>query len=75
MSIHIFRVAVAGIILAATTISPVFAEDAKTPLTELDAATTDLMKGLDDNQLRQLGSIQNGHGIIRAVEDVQQLFA
>ncbi len=79
MSMHIFRgvfrVAVAGVILATMTISPVFAEDAKTPLTELDAATTALMKGLDDNQLRQLGSIQNGHGIIRAVEDVQKSIA
>ena len=45
---------------------------AETPVTRLDAATDALMKDMDENQLRQFGSIQNAYGIIRAVEDVQQ---
>lgn len=54
--------------------APVQAASAKeeTPVTRLDAATDALMKNMDDNQLRQFGSIQNAYGIIRAVEDVQQ---
>lgn len=43
-----------------------------TPLDKLNAATDEMMKGLDENQLRQFASIKNAHGIIRAVEDVQQ---
>jgi hypothetical protein len=31
-----------------------------------------MMKGLDSNQLKQFAAIENSHGTIRAVEDVQQ---
>lgn len=58
--------------------SPVLADDAKvkakldTPLTRLNTATDAMMKGLDENQLRQFVSIEKAHGIIRAVDNVQQ---
>ncbi len=57
---------------------PAIAEDVKpmksevkTPVTKLDAATDAMMKGLDDNQLKQFAAIENSNGTIRAIEDVQ----
>lgn len=44
---------------------------AETPLTALDAATANMLKGLDENQAKQFSAITNSHGIIRSVEDVQ----
>lgn len=47
----------------------------ETPVTKLDAATDEMMKGLDENQLKQFSAIENSNGTIRAVEDVQQSIA
>jgi len=62
-----------GFILLMMMATPAHAEDTKavTPLTKLDAATDAMMKGLDKNQLKQFAAIENSHGTIRAVEDVQ----
>lgn len=46
-----------------------------TPQTRLDAATDAMMKGLEENHLKQFSSIEYSHGTIRAVEDVQQSIA
>jgi hypothetical protein len=43
----------------------------ETPLTVLNTATDAMMKGLDDNQLKQFAAIQNSHGTIQSVENVQ----
>ena len=43
----------------------------ETPVTILDAATDSMMKGLDENHLKQFSAIESSYGTIRAVEDVQ----
>ena len=54
------------------------AEEAKpavkptTPIEILDTATKDILKGLDENQIKQFSAINNSYGVIRSVEDVQQ---
>ena len=49
------------------------AEDAAPPeaQTKLDQETQELMKGLDENKLRQLAAIRNAHGTLKAVDNVQ----
>ena len=42
-----------------------------TPLTRLNDATKKMLTGLDKNQTLQFAAIRNNHGIIRAVEDVE----
>jgi hypothetical protein len=51
-------------------VTPALAAD-NAPQTRLDARTKALMEGLDQNQLRQLASIRESHGTIKAVENVQ----
>ncbi|MDY0029255.1 MAG: hypothetical protein RBR86_04845 [Pseudobdellovibrionaceae bacterium] len=62
----------------AVSATPSFAEDKKTeaakeknPITELEAATNNLMKDMDDNQLLQFRAIEQSYRTIKAVEDVQ----
>lgn len=43
-----------------------------TPLTNLESATNDLMKNLDENKAKQFSAINNSYGIIKTIEDVQQ---
>lgn len=74
-----------AVILFGVFVSPAMAEDTKvetkaevkakapaTPLDVLQTATTDMMKGLDENQIKQFSAISNSFTIIRTVEDVQQ---
>lgn len=42
------------------------------PLTILESATKDMLKGLDENQAKQFLAITNSFSVIRSVEDVQQ---
>ena len=41
------------------------------PLTKLDDATKKIMTGMSENHLRQLAAIRNTHGVIQAVDDVE----
>lgn len=57
--------------------TPVMANEKKseaTPLTRLDAATKNILEGLNANQTKQFASVRTVHGIIRAVEDVERNF-
>ncbi|OFW87062.1 MAG: hypothetical protein A3J37_07555 [Alphaproteobacteria bacterium RIFCSPHIGHO2_12_FULL_45_9] len=51
------------------------ATNASTPLTILDTASKDILKGLNENQVKQFSAINNSFGVIRTVEDVQQSIA
>jgi len=48
------------------------ATNASTPLTILDTASKDILKGLNENQVKQFSAINSSFSIIRTVEDVQQ---
>lgn len=65
-------------VLLSVPLSSAFAEDKveeakkdENPLAIVEAATADLMKGLDENQTKQFSAINNSYGVIRSVEDVQ----
>jgi hypothetical protein len=47
-------------------------EQKDTPLTVLEKANAEMVKGLDENQLKQFALIDNSYLIIRTIEDVQQ---
>jgi hypothetical protein len=42
------------------------------PVTILDTASKDILKGLNENQVKQFSAINNSYSVIRTVEDVQQ---
>lgn len=45
--------------------------DPSNPLVRLDKKTEELMKGLDENQLKQFAAIRTAHGAIRGVDTVR----
>lgn len=74
----IYRFFLCGFVVLAFAVSSAQAEDDKnvtsqkeTPLSILNKATDEIMKGLDENQLKQFAAIEGAHGTIRAIEDVQ----
>ncbi len=75
---HSFRNILLVSAVLAVSATPSFAEDKKAeavkeknPITELEAATNNLMKDMDDNQLLQFRAIEQSYRTIKAVEDVQ----
>ena len=77
MVVNHFRILLIAILFGLLPVSAM-AEEAKpvavpvTPLEKLDAATKDMLKGLDENKAKQFSAISNSYGVIRSVEDVQQ---
>lgn len=72
------RILSVAILLGFLPFSAMAAEKAKpvsepvTPLEKLDAATKEILKGLDENKAKQFSAITNSYSVIRSVEDVQQ---
>lgn len=62
-----------GLLLAILMIAtlPIQAAPDEDVQSKLDARTKQIMEGLDQNQLRQLGAIRESHGTIKTVENVQ----
>lgn len=78
MVVNKFRILSVAILCALLPFSAMAEEAApatNTPLTILDTASKDILKGLNENQVKQFSAINNSFGVIRTVEDVQQSIA